>query len=113
MTTNRLVPLALFASFALLATSASAQGRLHKMFEAGHFQEVVDAVAPAAAPEDLYTAAQSYQKLGANDQARAFYQRLADRSEGDPWHFVGLSAQQLIDEQTDAALDSAREAVGR
>lgn len=81
------------------------------MYEAGRYQQVVEASSDAEAPAVVYTAAQSHQKLGATDQARDTYGQLATRPESDPWHFIGLSAQQLLDEQTDAALDSARQAV--
>ena len=32
---------------------------------------------------------------GASDEARGTYARLAERREDDPWHFIGLSGQQL------------------
>ena len=38
------------------------------------------------------------------------YGHLAARPENDPWHFIGLSGQQLLDEATDAALESAQQA---
>jgi tetratricopeptide (TPR) repeat protein len=85
---------------------------VRKMYEAGRYQQVVESSSEAAAPGVVYTAAQSYQKLGANDQARDAYGQLANRSEGDPWHFIGVSGQQLLDGQTDAAAESARQAVG-
>src|SRR5690606_30972581 len=62
-------------------------------------------------PAVAYVVAQSHQKLGALDEARRVYQSLAARPEGDPWHFIGQSAAQLIDGDTDAALGSARQAV--
>jgi len=97
----------------LASTSAFAQDQveLRRLFEAGKFQQVVEAVTPEASPEAIYTAAQSHQKLGATEQASQLYGQLAARPEGDVWHFIGLSGQQLVEDNTDAALESASHAV--
>ena len=84
---------------------------VRRMFEAGRFQQVVESADESAPPAVIYTAAQSHQKLGAAGEARAAYAKLAALGEDDAWHFIGLSGQQLLDEQTDAALESARQAV--
>ena len=68
--------------------------QVQKLFEAGKYQQVVDATRAEADPAVLYTAAQSLQKLGSVDQAVQLYGRLADRSENDPWRLVGRSARQ-------------------
>ena len=39
------------------------------------------------------------------------YRRLAELPDNDPWHFIGLSAQQLLEGQNDPAVESARRAV--
>jgi tetratricopeptide (TPR) repeat protein len=83
---------------------------VRRAFEAGQYQQVIDAAHPDADPGVLFAAGQSQQKLGAIDQARAAYQRLGERPEEDPWHFIGLSANQLLDNDTDAALASAQRA---
>jgi tetratricopeptide (TPR) repeat protein len=85
--------------------------QVQKLFEAGEYQRVVEAAQPDADPAVLYTAAQSHQKLGENDQALQTYGALASRGEGDVWHFIGLSAQQLMQDDTEGALASARQAV--
>jgi tetratricopeptide (TPR) repeat protein len=85
--------------------------RVRKMFEAGQFQQVVDAAQAESEPGVLYTAAQSQQKLGANDQAAELYRQLAERSDADAWHFIGLSGKQLVEGDASAALESARQAV--
>jgi tetratricopeptide (TPR) repeat protein len=92
---------------------ASAQGenQVRRMFEAGRYQQVVEAAQPDAAPAVLFTAAQSQMKLGASAQAREVYGQLAARPEDDAWHFIGLSGQQLVDDQVDAAAESADRAV--
>lgn len=80
------------------------------LFEAGQYQQVIEATADTTDPQALYIAAQSRQKLGATDDARNTYGQLAARPETDAWHFVGLSGQQLLDDQTDAALGAAQQA---
>lgn len=102
----------LFLVALLLPSAASAQdgATVRRMFEAGQYQQVIESADGEASPEALYAAAQSHQKLGATDQARETYDQLAARPEGDAWHFIGLSGQQLLDDQTDAALESARQA---
>ena len=96
----------------LLPTVAFAQdvAEVRRLFEAGQYQQAIQTADAAPAPEALYTAAQSHQKLGASDEARGTYARLAERAEDDPWHFIGLSGQQLLDDNTDAALESAQRA---
>ena len=91
--------------------SAQDETQVRRMFEAGRYQQVVEAAQPDAAPAVLFTAAQSQMKLGASDQAREVYAQLASRPEDDAWHFIGLSGQQLVDDQVDAAAASADQAV--
>ena len=96
----------------LLPNAAFAQdgATVRRMFEAGQYQQVIESAEGEASPDALYAAAQSHQKLGATAEARETYGRLAARPETDAWHFVGLSGRQLLDDQTDAALGSARRA---
>jgi tetratricopeptide (TPR) repeat protein len=97
-----------FAASTIFAQSAS---QVQKLFEAGQYQRVVEAAQPGGDPAVLYTAAQSHQKLGENDQAIQTYGALASRDEGDVWHFIGLSGQQLMQDDVEGALASARHAV--
>ena len=101
-------------SVMLIPAIASAQNpdEVRRMFEAGQYQQVVEAAPPDAAPGVLFTAAQSQLKLGASDQAREVYRILAERPDSDAWHFIGVSGQQLIDDQADAAAESAELAIG-
>ena len=97
-----------------LATStafAQNASQVQKLFEAGQYQRVVEAAQPGGDPAVLYTAAQSHQKLGENDRALETYGALASRGDGDVWHFIGLSGQQLMQDDVDGALASARQAV--
>jgi tetratricopeptide (TPR) repeat protein len=102
---------AVFAAlFPLLLRAQGADTQ--RLFEAGKYQQVVDSTPPASPPDALYTLAQSQQKLGANDQAAATYAALAARPEPDPWHFIGLSGQQLVQGNIEGAVASARQAAG-
>ena len=99
-------------AFLFVPTVALAQdsAEVRRLFEAGQYQLVIQS-ADGGSPEALYTAAQSHQKLGSAEEARGTYARLAERAEDDPWHFIGVSGQQLLDDNTDAALESAQRAV--
>lgn len=93
------------------ATFAQDASSVRRAFEAGQYQQVIEAAHPDADPGVVFAAGQSQQKLGAIDQAREAYRRLGERPEEDPWHFIGLSASQLLDNDTDGALASAQRAV--
>jgi tetratricopeptide (TPR) repeat protein len=99
-----LMALLLFPSTAVGQDTAQAR----RLFEAGQYQQAIDTATDA--PEAIYTAAQSYQRLGATAEASGAYAQLAARPEGDPWHFIGLSGSQLVADDTGAALTSARQA---
>jgi tetratricopeptide (TPR) repeat protein len=93
------------------AAFAQDSSQVLKLFEAGQYQRVVDSAQPDGDPAVLYTAAQSHQKLGENDRAIETYGALASRDESDIWHFIGLSGQQLVQDDVEGALASARHAV--
>jgi outer membrane protein assembly factor BamD (BamD/ComL family) len=101
------------AVITLLPSLALAQdpGEIQRLFDAGRYQQVVEATTPQSPPEVLYTTAQSQQKPGANEQALQVYGRLAERPESDPWHFIGLSGRQLVEGNLEAAVASARQGV--
>jgi len=85
--------------------------QVQKLFEAGQYQRVVESAQPDGDPAVLYAAAQSHQKLGETDRAVETYGALASRDEGNAWHFIGLSGQQLLGDDPNAAVESARRAV--
>jgi tetratricopeptide (TPR) repeat protein len=93
------------------AAQANAQSEVRKLFQSGQFQQVVEAADAGAEPAVVYLAALSHQKAGAGDQAISTARRLAELPEDNAWHFVGQSVVQLLEDQTDAALESARRAV--
>jgi tetratricopeptide (TPR) repeat protein len=97
--------------FTFIAATAHAQSDVQRLFEAGRYQQVVDAATPEAAPDVIYAAAQSQQKLGANEQAVELYSRLAERPEGDPWRSIGESGRLLVQGDADGAIAAARQAV--
>src|SRR5690606_32745750 len=72
--------LALIVSFGF-ASHAAAQDptEVRRLFEAGQYAQVVEAAGPEADPAVVYTAAQSQQKLGADEPARELYRQLAER----------------------------------
>jgi len=93
------------------AVPADAQEQVRKMFESGNYQQVIEAAGPDAEPSVVYIAALSQQKAGAPDQAAASARRLSELPEDNPWRAIGQSLTQLLEDQVDAALDSARRAV--
>jgi len=102
-----LLVIALLAPTAVLAQDPA---QVQRLFEAGRFQQVVDATTPASPPDALYLAAQSHQKLGGAARAAETFGLLAQRPETDPWHFVGLSGRQMVEGNGEAAVASARRA---
>jgi len=85
--------------------------QVQKLFEAGQYQRVVESAQPDGDPAVLYAAAQSHQKLGETDRAVETYGALASRDEGNAWHYIGLSGQQLLGDDLNAAVESGRHAV--
>jgi tetratricopeptide (TPR) repeat protein len=97
----------------VLVTPALAQdpSAVRRLFEAGRYEQVVQAVGADADPALMMAAATSHQKLGAMEQANEIYRRLAARPAADPWHFIGQSASELLEGQPDMAIASAERAV--
>ena len=99
----------LTASLPLLAAAPG----LHELdvqglFEAGKYQEVVQATEGQGTPANLYLAGQSYQKLNQPDNAKSVFQKLASRGETDPWHDVGQSAIYLAAGNLDGGVAAAQ-----
>jgi uncharacterized protein HemY len=81
-----------------------------KAFEAGQYQQVVDAAGTGPDPAVLFLGALSAQKLNATDRANVLLDQLVQRPPADAWHFVGQSAKQLLAGDDEAALNSANQA---
>ena len=107
-----LLTLMLLAGPAVASAQSPAEDA-QRQFESGQYPQVAALAGPDATPVVVYLAAQSEQRLGAAPQAAALYDRLAALDAGDPWQAIGLAARQLLDNQLDPALASAREAVMR
>ena len=94
-----------------LVAHAQDSAQVKKLFEAGQYEKVIDAAqSTGGGPDVVYAAAQSAQKLGNNDTAREFYNRLSALPEDDAWHSIGLSGLRLLDDQIDAARAAAQQA---
>jgi tetratricopeptide (TPR) repeat protein len=96
-----------------LAAPAFAQdpAQVQRWFESGRFQQVTESASPSAPPQVRFLAGQSFQKQNAAGQAIEAYQGLAALPESDAWHFVGRSAELLLQNQNDQALAAAHQAV--
>jgi tetratricopeptide (TPR) repeat protein len=83
-----------------------------KSYDAGAYQQAVDAIGGSQDPRLLFLAAQSQQKLRRPDDARRAYEQLAARPAPDPWGAVGRSAIALLGGNAAGALQEADQAVG-
>ena len=70
--------------------------QLQQWYEAGRYQQVVDASAQAFEPQAKYLVASSYDRLGQFDDARRVYSELSARGDADPWALIGRSAHPLV-----------------
>ncbi len=99
------------------SSTASSQAEVRKLFEAGKYQELVQKAPDAIKASEgdkasiQYMAAQSYQKLGKWDDVKNVYKELAARDMKDPWHYIGLSGEALVNHDNTAALDAGMKAV--
>lgn len=86
-------------ALAVPSSSAFAQeaSQTQKLFEAGKYQEAIQATPADAPPAAIYQAALSQEKLNAKDKAKELYNKLAALPESDAWHFIGVSGAQLLD----------------
>lgn len=107
----RKVAIATIAILAPAFVQAQDSQAVQRLYEAGQYQQVVDAATPGSPPEVVYTAAQSYQKMTADPQALQAYDRLAALPPSSPWHFIGVSGRQIVENQAEPAAASARQAV--
>jgi tetratricopeptide (TPR) repeat protein len=101
---------ALFASAVI--THAQSLDEVRKSYDAGAYQQVIDAIGGSQDPRLVFLAAQSQQKLRRPDDARRAYEGLAARPAGDPWGAVGRSAIALLGGNAAGAVQEADQAVG-
>ena len=107
---TRWIPAAVAATTLVSASPVCAQGlnELRKLYDAGQYQQVVGA--PADDPRVAFLVAQSQQKLGHRDEARAAYEQLAARGADDPWHDIGRSAVAVLGANPGEAVEAASQA---
>jgi tetratricopeptide (TPR) repeat protein len=95
------------------AASAQALAEVRTMFDAGQYQQAVDAAAASQDPHVMFLVAQSQQKLRRPDDARKIYQQLAARPAADAWQSIGKSAVALLSSNAAGAAQEADQAVAR
>jgi tetratricopeptide (TPR) repeat protein len=95
------------------AASAQALNDVRAMFDAGQYQQAIDAAAASQDPHVMFLVAQSHQKLRRTDDARKVYEQLAARPAGDPWQAIGKSGVALLSSNAGGAAQEADQAVAR
>lgn len=105
--------IAALALTSLISPAASAQSLpdVRAMFDAGNYQQAIDAASASQDPRVMFLVAQSQQKLRRSDQAQGIYQRLAGRP--DAWGAIGKSAVALGSSNAGGALQEADQAVAK
>jgi tetratricopeptide (TPR) repeat protein len=104
----------LLAIVALPSFSLAQAQAPRQLFEAGQYEQALEAVAQqrqlgAANPADTYLAVQSLVKLGRPDQAKAELAQL-EGSGDDVWKLIARSASMLIDGNVGPSVDAANQA---
>lgn len=96
----------------LCATSAQAQEMTPQQhFDAGRYNEAIQAVPPDAGDDLKYLAAQAHLRMQRQDEAKATFQQLGGGDEGNAWTFVGRSAVAQADGDLAGSEAAARRAV--
>ena len=106
-----LIPVVAFSS---PARAQPAETSARALFEAGQYEQAIRAVAQERQrgmnePADIYLSAQSYERLGQPDRAKAEFALLDDLKDA-AWRLVGDSAESLIDTDVEQALKAATQA---
>lgn len=85
-----------------------------KLFEAGQYQQTLEAIAALGAdapPDAVYLSGQCHLRLSQPDAARERFALLADGSADSTWQLVGQSAVALVQGNRDEAIAAAQRAV--
>ena len=96
-----------FVSFVAQAVAAQALAEIQQWFEAGQYQQIVDAVPEPEDPRTQYLAGLSYEKLDRAGDARRVFDSLMARPDSDPWAHIGSSAASLLDATMTAEAERA------
>lgn len=109
-TPRRMAGLALALSLVALPAVAQ-EASPQQLFDAGRYQEVLQAV-PGDAGDDLkYLAAQSHLRLNQPGEAKALLQQLGGGDEANAWTFVGRAGASQIDGDVGGSEAAARRAI--
>jgi tetratricopeptide (TPR) repeat protein len=105
----------LILATAIFATARITYGQsledVRKSYDAGAYQQAIDAIGGSQDPRLLFLAAQGQQKLRRPDDARRVFGQLAARPADDPWGAVGRSAVALLGGNANGAVQEADQAV--
>ena len=82
-----------------------------QLFDAGRYDEAIQAVPPDAGDDLKYIAAQAHLRMQRQDEAKATFQQLGGGDEGNAWTFVGRSAVAQADGDVAGSEAAARRAV--
>src|SRR5262245_33258899 len=82
-----------------------------KSYDAGAYQQAIDAIGGSQDPRLLFLAGQSQQKLRRPDDAKRVFGQLAGRPGGDPWGAIGRSSVALLGGNAPGAVQEADQAV--
>lgn len=122
--------LTLCAALMVTATTAGAQAldqtppemmqisEPQRLFEAGQYDQALQAIAQArergeaGGPQDAFLAAHIQLRRTQNEDAKGDFRRLVE-SDDDTWRLVGHSSIALVDQNLDAALETATQAVAQ
>ena len=113
MSRHSIVVITALVSAIASPVSAQALNDVRAMFDAGQYQQAVDAAAASHDPRLLFLVAQSQQKLRKADDARRIYEQLAGRPAADPWQAIGKSGVALLSSNAAGAAQEADQAVAR
>lgn len=81
-----------------------------KLFDAGEYQKVLDAVASSDDPHLMYLVAQTQQKLRKQDETKQAYEKLSGRPDTDAWHAIGQSGIAMLESKPEDAATAAEKA---
>ncbi|MBM3778613.1 MAG: tetratricopeptide repeat protein [Acidimicrobiia bacterium] len=110
----RLPAFALFLPLAATLAVAQDQPTARAQFEAGEYAPVIEAGhADDAAPDVLFLAAQSAQRVPDEATARLFADRLAALPPDSGWHHLGVSIHRMLTGDTAGARTAAQQAIAK
>lgn len=113
MARRMIVFIAVFIAGAARAAYGQSVDDARKLYDAGQYQQLIDAAGGSQDPRIVYVVAQGQQKLRRPDDARRAYEQLAAKPDGDPWRSIGRSAIAVLSSNAGGAVEEADQAVAR